>query len=141
MNLTRILLIEDNLGDVLLTREAFAECNIPHELDVVEDGETAIRYLENVTAAKRPHLILLDINLPKQNGKEVLRFIKNHPSLKTIPVLVLTTSGSEHDIQEMYALHANTYIVKPTDLPTFLDVIKTIEHYWLHVACLGGYQR
>ena len=113
-----ILLVEDNPADILLTMEAFKECAIPHELNTVNDGEEAVSYLKRAgkfADAVRPDIILLDVNLPKKNGFEVLAEIKQDPDLKRIPVIILSTSGSKHDIRKAYELHANCYLIKPVE--------------------------
>lgn len=134
-----ILLVEDNEGDIRLTIEAFKEAKIRNNIRVVRDGEEAIAYLrkqgvyENVPA---PDIILLDINLPKIDGKEVLSIMKNDPLLKTIPVIMLTTSSADSDVQDAYANHANCYVVKPVDLNKFMEVIRSIEEYWVSIVKL-----
>lgn len=134
-----ILLIEDNPGDIRLTQEALKEGEVPHCLHLATDGETALKYLLRETPhenAVRPDLILLDWNLPKINGKEVLKKIKSNPELRQIPVLVLTTSNAETDIQQAYHHHANCFITKPTDFEQFLEVIHSIKRFWLHTVNL-----
>ncbi len=135
----RILLIEDNPGDVRLTQEAFKEGNMNIDLSYVMDGVEAIRYLRNETPyeeAKRPNLILLDLNLPKKDGREVLLEIKQDSDLRRIPVVILTTSNAENDVINAYNLHANCYINKPVDFDHFFEVIKKIEDFWLHTVML-----
>src|SRR5688572_12957536 len=127
-----ILLVEDNPGDVRLTKEALIELKVRHNLHVVTDGEAALEFLfkrERYGKAVRPDLILLDLNLPRRNGREVLEQIKQDPDLKLIPVLVLTTSGSPLDVRAAYSLHANSYIVKPRDLDKFWEVASAIEEF------------
>jgi chemotaxis family two-component system response regulator Rcp1 len=134
-----ILLVEDNPADVLLTMEALKEGDISHELNVVNDGADAISYLRRkgkYTDVILPDIILLDINLPKKNGFEVLAEIKEDQRLKSIPVIILTTSSAKQDIRKAYDLHANCYIVKPLDFDAFLDVVRSIEDFWLSVARL-----
>lgn len=134
-----ILLVEDNPADVLLTMEALKEGDISHELNVVNDGAEAIAYLRRkgkFTDAVLPDIILLDINLPKKNGFEVLAEIKEDSRLKSIPVIILTTSSAKQDIRKAYDLHANCYIVKPLDFDAFLNVVRSIEDFWLTVAKL-----
>lgn len=134
-----ILLVEDNPGDVRLTREALKENKIQNNLHVVQDGVEALAFLRhegNYADAPRPDLILLDLNLPKVNGREVLASIKTDPNLKRIPVVILTTSAAERDIFETYNLHANCYITKPVDLDQFLEVIKSVEGFWLSIVKL-----
>jgi CheY-like chemotaxis protein len=135
----QILLVEDNEGDILLTLEAFKEIKVKNNIAVVKDGVEAIEFLkrqgkysENVM----PHLILLDINMPKLNGIEVLDFIKKDPKLKKIPVVMLTTSSSESDISECYDKFANCYITKPLDFGKFLNVVEAIESFWFSIAQL-----
>jgi len=135
----RILLVEDNEGDILLTMEAFEEARIANHVDIVRDGSEAIAFLERSGAyanAILPNLILLDINLPKRNGHEVLHHIKNSNDLKQIPVIMLTTSSTEKDVQNAYKEHANCYIVKPVDVNNFIDVIIGIEDFWLTIVNL-----
>ncbi len=134
-----ILLVEDNPGDVRLTQEAFRQNKIRNKLNVVNDGEQALAYLrreEPYTDAARPGLILLDLNLPRLDGREVLAQIKSDPELRHIPVVILTTSQAEEDIVRSYALHANCYISKPVDLERFMQVVKEVEHFWLSVVNL-----
>ncbi len=134
-----LLLVEDSPGDVLLTQEALADSRIANRLHVVEDGERAIDFLMKrgiYTEAVRPDLIMLDLNLPRKDGREVLQFIKSNPDLTTIPVVVLTTSRAEEDILRTYKLHANCYITKPVDMNQFCSVIRSIEDFWLTVVKL-----
>ena len=134
-----ILLIEDNPGDVRLAQEAFKEGNINVNLDVVMDGMEAINFLRKVGAYENsltPDLVLLDLNLPKKDGREVLSDIKADPSLRSIPVVILTTSNSEQDILNSYNLHVNCYINKPVDFDRFFDIIQKIEDFWLQTAIL-----
>lgn len=134
-----ILLIEDNSGDVRLTIEALKEQQINNNLHVVNDGEEALAFLRNegaYAAAPRPHLIFLDLNLPKRHGREVLAEIKNDERLKRIPVIVLTTSKSDEDIAKSYDLHANCYIIKPADFERFVEIIHSIKEFWFSVAVL-----
>ena len=135
-----VLLVEDNPGDVRLTREAFKEGKIAVNLSVVMDGVEATKYLNkegNYADVPTPDLILLDLNLPKKDGREVLQDIKTDLNLKRIPVVVLTTSNAEQDIMYSYDLHANCYINKPVDFDKFFDVIKKIEEFWLSTAILS----
>jgi CheY-like chemotaxis protein len=135
----RILLVEDNPGDVRLTREAFRDCRIPVRIDVVMDGDAAIRYLNRETPyenSERPDLILLDLNIPKRDGREVLEAIKSDSELRSIPVVVLTTSTAEQDIMRTYDLHVNAYINKPVDFDKFFDIVQKIEQFWLQTAIL-----
>ena len=134
-----LLLVEDSPGDVLLTQEALTESRIANRLHVVEDGERAMDFLMKrgaYTEAVRPDLIMLDLNLPRKDGREVLQFIKSNPDLATIPVVVLTTSRAEEDVLRAYKLHANCYITKPVDMNQFCSVIKSIEDFWLTVVKL-----
>ncbi len=134
-----ILLVEDNPGDVRLTKEALKENKIGNNLYVVGDGAEAMEFLHNkgIYAQKpRPDLILLDLNLPKKDGREVLAEIKEDKDLKHIPVVILTTSKSEDDIVKTYNLHANCYITKPVDLDQFLTVVKSIEDFWISIVKL-----
>lgn len=134
-----ILLVEDNPGDVRLTREALKEGKIRNHLHVAADGVEALAFLrrEGVHAdAPRPDIILLDLNLPRKNGREVLEEIKEDPQLRQVPVVVLTTSEAEQDIVRAYTLHANCYISKPVDLEQFITVIRSIEDFWLTVVKL-----
>jgi len=139
MNPVDILLIEDNEGDILLTREAFEHSRIVNNMNIVRDGKAAVEYLAKMGSyadAAMPDLILLDINLPKKNGHSVLNFIKSESSLKHIPVIVLTTSSAQADIDMSYENHANCFITKPVDGDTFLDVISKIEAFWVTVVRL-----
>ena len=135
-----ILLVEDNEGDVRLTREALNEAKVRNNLAVVRDGEEALNYLRRPGAEgiepPRPDLILLDLNLPKKDGREVLAELKSDPRLRRLPVVVLTTSSSEKDILESYDLHANCYITKPVDLDQFINVVTHIEDFWLTIVKL-----
>jgi two-component system, chemotaxis family, response regulator Rcp1 len=134
-----ILLVEDSPGDVRLTIEALKEAKVANRLSVVTDGVEAIDFLQQKGAYKnaaRPDLILLDLNLPRKDGREVLAEIKNDPKLKHIPVVVLTTSRSESDILKAYDLHANCYIAKPVDFKQFMVVVQSIENFWLTVVKL-----
>ncbi len=134
-----ILLIEDNPGDIRLAQEAFKEGKIDVNLDVVMDGMEAIHFLNKsgpYQESSRPDLILLDLNLPKKDGREVLGEIKVDPSLRSIPVVILTTSNAEQDIAQSYDLHVNCYINKPVDFDHFFDIIKKIEEFWLKTAIL-----
>ena len=135
----QILLVEDSLGDVRLTREAFKDAKVHISLHVVSDGAEALAFLKREDEhanAPRPDLILLDLNLPKKDGREVLEEIKESPTLKSIPVVILTTSASEADILRSYRLHANCYITKPVGLDGFLEVVKSIDSFWLSVVQL-----
>ena len=134
-----ILLVEDNAADVRLTQEALKEGKVRNNLHVARDGMEALEYLRRQGPHKdavRPELVLLDLNLPRRDGREVLAEIKNAPDLKTIPVVVLTTSSAEADILKSYKLHANCYITKPVDLEQFVQVVKSIDDFWLTVVRL-----
>lgn len=134
-----ILLVEDNPGDVRLTIEALKEGRIANKINVAMDGMEAMAYLRRegrYKDAPRPDLILLDLNLPRKNGREVLAEIKNDSKLKHIPVVVLTTSKAEKDIIMTYNLHANCYITKPVDFDQFIGVVKSIENFWFTVVKL-----
>lgn len=134
-----ILLVEDNLGDIRLTEEALREAKVWNRINKVEDGIEALAFLRkqgNYTSVPRPDLILLDLNLPKKDGREVLGEIKEDPNLRRIPVVVLTTSKTEEDIIKSYDLHVNSYVTKPVDLNKFLNVIRSIEDFWLSVVKL-----
>jgi CheY-like chemotaxis protein len=129
-----ILLVEDNPGDANLTREAFKEGKVTNNLHVVQDGVDALSFLRKegkYAGAQRPDIVLLDLNLPKKDGREVLEEMKQDPDLKRIPVVILTTSKAEEDILKTYNLHANCYLTKPVELEQFCMVIKSIEEFWL----------
>jgi two-component system, chemotaxis family, response regulator Rcp1 len=134
-----ILLVEDNPGDVRLMREALASNGMAKMLKVVEDGEEALSFLNRIGSfqgAPRPDLIFLDLNLPRKDGREVLAEIKASTELRRIPVIVLTTSESDNDVDKAYELHANCYVRKPTDLDEYLSVVKACESFWLHIVRL-----
>lgn len=136
-----ILLVEDNEADIRLTREVFADGRLLNRLNVARDGEEAMTFLRRerpFQEAPRPDLILLDLNLPRKDGREVLAEIKNDPQLRRIPVVILTTSRAEADVIQTYELHANCYIVKPVDLGQFINVIRSIEDFWLKLVRLPG---
>ncbi|WP_445664071.1 response regulator [Fodinibius sp. AD559] len=139
MNPIHILLVEDNEGDIVLTTEALEEGKVSNSLSVVKDGWEAIQYLEQNEGyedVEEPDLVLLDINLPKVNGHEVLKHIKTSDVLKHIPVIMLTTSSDEVDINKSYQNHSNCYITKPVDVNKFLEVVSTIEEFWISVVQL-----
>ncbi len=139
-----ILLVEDSPGDVRLTREALREGRVTNILNVARDGVEALAFLRRegkYAAATRPDIILLDLSLPKISGLEVLREIKGDAELRRIPVVVLTTSGAEHEIQRAYDLHANCYITKPVQLEQFIKAIQSIEEFWFTIATLPGHGR
>ncbi len=136
-----LLMVEDNPGDVDLTREALSEARgfDVANLHVAGDGETAMRYVRRrgeFSDAPRPDLILLDLNLPRKDGREVLAEIKSDPRLRSIPIVVLTSSDAEDDVTRSYGLHANCYVKKPGELDQFLEIVRRIEHFWLSVAQL-----
>jgi two-component system, chemotaxis family, response regulator Rcp1 len=134
-----VLLVEDSPGDVRLTQEALKDAKVHINLHVVRDGMDAMAFLMRegeYATTPRPDLILLDLNLPRKDGREVLKEIKENPELKSIPVVVLTTSASEADILRSYLLHANCYITKPVNLDGFLTVVKSIDSFWLSIVKL-----
>ena len=134
-----ILMVEDNPGDVRLTTEALRETKVRNNLNVVEDGEEALAFLRREgkhANAPRPDLILLDLNLPKKDGREVLEIIKGDEDLGRIPVVILTTSRAEEDVLRTYNLHANCYITKPVGLDQFVKVVQSIEAFWLTIVKL-----
>jgi chemotaxis family two-component system response regulator Rcp1 len=134
-----VLLVEDNPGDVRLTREALKDARVLNHLHVVGDGAAAMAFLRRTgihTGAPRPDLVLLDLNLPRKNGREVLEEMKGDPSLSHIPVVILTTSQAEQDILESYRLRANAFVSKPVDLGEFLRVVQSIEQFWLEIVRL-----
>jgi chemotaxis family two-component system response regulator Rcp1 len=134
-----ILLVEDNPGDVRLTREALSEAKVRNSLSVAGDGVDALAFLRREGAystVPRPDIILLDLNLPKKDGRQVLAEVKADPRLLRIPVVILTTSKAEEDILKTYDLHANCFITKPVDFDQFVKVVKSIEHFWLSIVTL-----
>lgn len=134
-----ILLVEDNPGDARLAQEALKDCKIRNSVHIVRDGLEAMAYLrgrENFAGGDLPDLILLDLNLPRMDGREVLAEVKADPVLKRIPVVILTTSKAEEDVLRSYNLHANCYITKPIDLQQFMTVVRSIEDFWLTVVKL-----
>ena len=134
-----ILLVEDNAGDVELAREGLLECKIHNNLHVVGDGVEASAFLRRkgqYAGQPRPDLIILDLNLPKRDGRELLREIKEDEQLKQIPVVILTTSAAEEDIVRSYALHANCYVTKPLGIDQFLAVVRSIENFWFTIVKL-----
>jgi chemotaxis family two-component system response regulator Rcp1 len=134
-----ILLVEDNPGDARLAREGLRECKIANTLHVVEDGVKAMAFLRRqgeFADVPRPDLVLLDLNLPRKDGRQVLREVKEDELLRLIPVVVLTTSEAEEDILKSYALYANCYVNKPIELQQFLDVVRSIENFWFTVVKL-----
>lgn len=134
-----ILLVEDNRGDVLLAKKAFVTAKISNNIMVAEDGEMAMAILNKhgaYTSFPTPDLILLDLNLPKMDGKEVLKSIKSDMRFKHIPVVVLTSSRAEVDVVKSYNLHANSYVVKPVNLEKFAEIVKSIESFWFTITIL-----
>ena len=139
VNDVSILLVEDNPADVRLITEALREKRIPNRMTVAEDGLEALSYLKKegrYENAPRPHLILLDLDLPKKNGHEVLKEIKADENLRRIPVIILTTSTNEQDIRKSYDLHANCYINKPVDFNRWIGIVEGIENFWLTIAIM-----
>lgn len=133
-NMVEIMLVEDSEPDILLTEEAFSEARVRNRLHVVRDGEEALQFLRregDYAAAPRPDVILMDINMPRKNGLEVLEEVKADPSLRSIPVLILTTSQAEDDVQRSYSGHASGYVVKPVGFENFLQAIRAFEDFWL----------
>jgi CheY-like chemotaxis protein len=136
-----VLLVEDDEGDVLMTKEAFEFYKLRNRLQVVTDGEKAVQYLRRegeYQDVPRPGLILLDLNLPRRDGREVLAELKADPELRTIPVVVLTTSKAEEDILRSYSLYANAYVSKPVDFERFIEVIRQIDNFFVSVVRLPG---
>jgi CheY-like chemotaxis protein len=134
-----ILLVEDNEADARLTKEALSDSKLRNELNVVTDGVEAMAFLRRAgryADAPQPDIILLDLNLPKKDGRQVLAEMKDDPDLKHIPVVVLTTSEAEQDILKSYELHANCYITKPVDLDSFIEIVRSIENFWLTIVKL-----
>jgi CheY-like chemotaxis protein len=134
-----VLLVEDDPGDVVMTREAFADYKIRNELHVVSNGADAMAFLRRegeYADAPVPDLVLLDLNLPRMDGREVLAAIKADPALRTIPVVVLTTSDAEDDVTSSYSLHANAYVTKPVDFERFVDVVRQIDDFFVSVVRL-----
>lgn len=134
-----ILLVEDNEGDILLIKEAFGIVKLTNDLTILKDGEKAIKFLKKEAEYREisiPDLIILDVNLPRVNGHEVLQFVKNNKNLKSIPVIMLTTSSSDKDIELSYDNHANCYITKPVDVDDFLKAIMRIEDFWVRLVKL-----
>lgn len=141
IDVMQILLVEDNPGDIRLTQEAMKEGPFRHELHVVKDGVDAIDFVRKAgkhTLAPTPDIILLDLNLPRKDGREVLAVLKDDDNLKLIPVVILTTSDADQDILKSYALHANCFITKPVDLDQFIYIIRQLEIFWFTVVQLPG---
>ncbi len=134
-----ILMVEDDPGDVRLTREALKGSKVLHSLNVVEDGVAALDYLRKVgpyAQAVRPDIVLLDLNLPRKDGREVLSAMKQDAALRAIPVVILTTSQDEEDVLRAYNLNANCYVTKPVDFDQFMRIVRAIEDFWLNVVTL-----
>jgi CheY-like chemotaxis protein len=134
-----VLLVEDDPGDVLMTREAFEEHKVRNHLNVVSDGADALAYVRRqgeFADAARPDLILLDLNLPKRDGREVLKELKTDPDLREIPIVVLTTSSAESDVLSSYQLHANAYVTKPVDFERFISAVKQIDDFFVSLVKL-----
>ena len=134
-----VLLVEDDPGDVLLIREAFDFNKVHNNLNVVSDGEQALDYLRGTgayTDRVRPDLVLLDLNLPRKDGREVLAEVKGDPDLRTIPIVVLTTSEAEEDVLKSYQLHANAYVTKPVDFERFVSIVRQIDDFFVSVVRL-----
>lgn len=141
LNAIDVLLVDDDPGDTLMIREAFAHNKVRNDLAAVADGVQAMQYLRRegeYADAPRPDLILLDLNLPRKDGREVLAEIKSDPELATIPVVVLTTSHAEEDILRSYQLHANAYVTKPVDFERFIEVVRQIDEFFVTVVKLPG---
>jgi len=139
LNVISVLLVEDDPGDVVLTREAFEDFKVHNALHVVSDGVEAMAFLRNEgehAAAPRPDLVLLDLNLPRMDGREVLAAVKADPGLRTIPIVVLTTSQAEEDVLRSYELHANAYVTKPVDFERFIEVVRQIDDFFVSVVKL-----
>ncbi|TVR76894.1 MAG: response regulator [Chitinophagaceae bacterium] len=133
-----IVLVEDNPGDIMLAKEVIMHLGLDVDLTVLMDGEQVIEFLEEAQHLKKgwPDLILLDLNLPKKDGREVLKYIKTHQKLRRIPVCILTTSNAEHDINETYSLNANSYLTKPLDFNQFLETFKELNDFWFNTVLL-----
>ncbi len=139
IRLIEILLVEDSPDDIFFTKEALVHCKVGNNLHVVEDGVEAMKLLRQEGSyhnIPRPDIVLLDLNLPKKSGKEVLSEMRDDPNLTEIPVVVLTTSKDEEDILRSYKLHANCYITKPVDFPKFVEVVRNIEKFWFGIVTL-----
>jgi len=137
--LVEILLVEDSQTDAMMTREALEYYKVLNPLKIVEDGVAAMEYLRcqgPYASARRPGLIILDLNLPRMSGREVLKELKSDVTLRTIPVVILTTSKSEEDVVRSYGLHANCYVTKPVDFAKFTEVVRSINEFWLGVVTL-----
>jgi CheY-like chemotaxis protein len=135
----KVLLVEDNEGDIQLVKYCFKKLEIKHDLIVVKDGQEAINFLykkENYSNAPTPDIIILDLNLPKKSGAEIIADIKNNEQLKHIPVLILSTTSTEQDILKLYQLHANSFMTKPVDMNNFLEMIRSIKNFWFDLVKL-----
>ena len=144
MRTIHILLVEDNDGDILLTTEALEERKIVNKISVAKDGQEALDFIfknGKYKEASTPDLVLLDVNLPKKSGHEVLEILKNNEFTKVIPIIMLTTSSSEKDIYKSYKNHANCYITKPVEADDFLDAITNIEHFWINIVTLPNVRK
>jgi CheY-like chemotaxis protein len=144
LNAIDVLLVDDDPGDTLMIREAFADNKVRNELACVADGVEAMQYLRRegrYESAPRPDLILLDLNLPRKDGREVLAEIKSDPVLSTIPVVILTTSHAEEDVMRSYQLHANAYVTKPVDFERFIQVVRQIDEFFVTVVKLPQQQQ
>ena len=142
--MSEILLIEDNPADILLTKEAFKECLHKHNITAFKDGTEALKYLRRkgeYSNSKIPDLVLLDLNLPKKDGRELLAEIKSDNSMSCIPVIIMSTSRNEKDIKTSYELKANCYICKPVELDSFINIILSIEKFWLKTVSLPVYEK
>ena len=134
-----ILLVEDNEGDIILTREAFKAAKVTNTIHVARDGEEAMDFLHkrgNFEDAVTPDIILLDLNLPKKDGRQTLQEIKDDENLRRIPVVIMTSSKAEEDIVKTYNLHANCYVSKPVDMVAFINVVNAMEHFWFNIVTL-----
>jgi len=137
MKSINLLLVEDNEGDIVLTMEAFEESKLINKITVLRDGKEAIRFFDNLAnEAEQPDLVLLDVNLPKVSGHDVLKHIKNDEKLRTIPVIMLTTSSAEKDILQSYKNHVNCYITKPIDIGDFIKAMAKIEDFWINIVSI-----
>ena len=139
MKATHILLVEDNEGDILLTKEAFDDTKIPIQLSIVKDGKEAMDFVNQSGKYRNtelPDLLLLDVNLPKKSGHEVLKYIKEAENLKHIPVIMFTTSSDQNDINSSYQNHANCYVTKPVDASDFISIVTAIENFWVNMIKL-----
>jgi len=142
MELIQILLVEDSPGDIRLTQEAMKDSKVRNQLHIVQDGVEAMDFLRRIgkyADAPRPDIVLLDLNLPRKDGRTVLQEMKEDNELRRIPVVILTTSDDEHDILRSYDLHANCYITKPIELKQFVTIVKTIENFWFQIVKLPPY--